>query len=239
MKDGIGFHLFITTSPCGDARIFSLHESSTATNPEATKAKIDTIEESTTVVVATNKVSDDAETKEASSETEKPGQDQPEVPEKVITKEPELVQAEEVVQDLNNVNELENYGNDVVALYVTKAQEPKKRKRFGGFLKYMKREQPKERPEVTISMQDISSPKRTQDLQNLYDDIIEFWWSDPSQKITVESVKVKFTHVTDDNVIEEVFNKLHNEGLINKKLFVPRRQKFEYFWFLCYEFPSR
>ena len=77
--------------------------------------------------MATNKVSDDAETKEASSETEKPGQDQPEVPEKVITKEPELVQAEEVVQDLNNVNELENYGNDVVAIYVTKAEEPKKR----------------------------------------------------------------------------------------------------------------
>ena len=120
LKDGIGFHLFITTSPCGDARIFSLHESSTATNPEATKAKIDTIEES-------NKVSEDTETKEASSETEKPGQDQPEVPEKVITKEPELVQAEEVVQDLNNVNELENYGNDVVAIYVTKAEEPKKR----------------------------------------------------------------------------------------------------------------
>ena len=34
LKDGIDFHLFITTSPCGDARIFSLHESSSATNPE-------------------------------------------------------------------------------------------------------------------------------------------------------------------------------------------------------------
>ena len=54
------------------------------------------------------------------------------------------------------------------------AQKPKKRKRFGGFLKYMKKGEQKERPEVTISMQDISSPKRTQDLQNLYDDIISY-----------------------------------------------------------------
>jgi len=27
LKEGVSFHLFITTSPCGDARIFSLHES--------------------------------------------------------------------------------------------------------------------------------------------------------------------------------------------------------------------
>ena len=132
MKDGIGFHLFITTSPCGDARIFSLHESSTAANPEATKAKIDTIEE----VVEAAKVSDDSETKETSSEidADKPGQDQPEipetkepeVPEKVITKEPEPI-TEEVRDPNKNPNELENYGNDVVAIYVTKAEEPKKR----------------------------------------------------------------------------------------------------------------
>ncbi len=31
LKEGIDFHLFITTSPCGDARIFSLHEG--RTNP--------------------------------------------------------------------------------------------------------------------------------------------------------------------------------------------------------------
>ena len=40
LKDGVGFHMFITTSPCGDARIFSLHESSSATNLES-KAKIE------------------------------------------------------------------------------------------------------------------------------------------------------------------------------------------------------
>ena len=35
LKKGVGFHLFITTSPCGDARIFSLHESSSTNNLES------------------------------------------------------------------------------------------------------------------------------------------------------------------------------------------------------------
>lgn len=44
LKDGVAFHLFITTAPCGDARIFSLHESSSTNNLEA-KNKMESSEE--------------------------------------------------------------------------------------------------------------------------------------------------------------------------------------------------
>ena len=147
-----------------------------------------------------------------------------------------ILQAIPLLTKENGTQALETSLDDKNDTNKDQAQKPKKQKRFGGVLKYMKRGEPKKRPEVTISMQDISSPKRTQDLQNLYDDITEFWWSDPSQKITVQSTKVKFPHVTDDKVIEEVFYKLHNEGLINKELFVPRRTKFEYFWLFLIQF---
>ena len=35
LKEGVDFHLFITTSPCGDARIFSLHEAPSTREKEA------------------------------------------------------------------------------------------------------------------------------------------------------------------------------------------------------------
>ena len=41
MKEGVDFHLFITTSPCGDARIFSLHEAPTAEKKEKEMTKVD------------------------------------------------------------------------------------------------------------------------------------------------------------------------------------------------------
>lgn len=33
MKDGIDFHLYINTAPCGDARMFSPHEDTTDKHP--------------------------------------------------------------------------------------------------------------------------------------------------------------------------------------------------------------
>merc|ERR1719228_2621318 len=45
LKDGVNFHLFITTAPCGDARIFSLHESSSANNLAESKNKSDILDE--------------------------------------------------------------------------------------------------------------------------------------------------------------------------------------------------
>ena len=147
-----------------------------------------------------------------------------------------ILQTSPLLTKENGTQALETNLDDKNDTHKDQVKKPKKRKRYGGFLKYMKREEPQEKPEITISMQDISSPKRTQDLQDLYDDITKFWWSDPSQKITVKSIKVKFPHVTDDKVIEEVFNKLQNEGLINKELFIPRRTKFEYFWLFLIQF---
>ena len=41
MKEGVDFHLFITTSPCGDARIFSLHEAPAGDKKEKEMAKAD------------------------------------------------------------------------------------------------------------------------------------------------------------------------------------------------------
>lgn len=41
MKEGVDFHLFITTSPCGDARIFSLHEAPSGDKKEREMAKVD------------------------------------------------------------------------------------------------------------------------------------------------------------------------------------------------------
>ena len=78
--------MFITTAPCGDARIFSLHETSSSTNLEA--------------------------------------KNRPESEEKLSEENVELSQTvDNLVSDPNNnvIDELlENFGNDIVAVYVTK-----------------------------------------------------------------------------------------------------------------------
>ncbi len=93
LKDGMSFHLFITTAPCGDARIFSLHESSTSTNPEAAK--------------------------------------KPELLEEINNNQVEPSEALEVSSDANNnaasTSEVEeNFGNESIAIFVTKAEEVEK-----------------------------------------------------------------------------------------------------------------
>ena len=78
--------MFITTAPCGDARIFSLHETSSSTNLEA--------------------------------------KNRPENEEKLSEENMEaLPPVDNSCSDSNNnvIDELlENFGNDIVAVYVTK-----------------------------------------------------------------------------------------------------------------------
>ena len=76
-----------------------------------------------------------------------------------------ILQTSPLLTKENGTQALETSLDDKNDTNKDQAKKPKKQKRFGGFLKYMKREEPKKRPEITISLQDISSPKRTQDLQ--------------------------------------------------------------------------
>jgi len=100
LKDGVNFHLFITTAPCGDARIFSLHESSSASNLE-------------------NKIKSDG------------------LDEKLLETENNLIETQSVIgenisdQNNNSDDGLENFGNDDVAIYITKAEDVDKRIKNG------------------------------------------------------------------------------------------------------------
>ena len=68
------------------------------------------------------------------------------------------------------------------------------------------------------------------------DKLMKIWWDNPAEKITVEIAKEKLVELKLGNAehIEEVVQTLNDKGLINKKLFNPRRTKKEYFWLLIF-----
>ena len=68
------------------------------------------------------------------------------------------------------------------------------------------------------------------------DELMKIWWDNPAEKITVEIAKEKLVEfkLVDAEHIEEVVQTLNDKGLINKKLFNPRRTKKEYFWLLIF-----
>ena len=114
LKEGVTFHLFITTAPCGDARIFSLHESSSSTNLEA-KNKTENEEQKPEDQTANPEMNDNNNGELPTVNGDKNGE--------IST-----------VSDPNNNNSnpgepevLENFGNDTVAIYVTKAEDVEKK----------------------------------------------------------------------------------------------------------------
>lgn len=106
VKEGVNFHLFITTAPCGDARIFSLHESSgSATNLDS-KNKPE---------IAEDKLSES-----------------PSCENLVIETQTVIGEAMPTSDQNNNIEEVpENFGNDTVAIYVTKAEDVDRKSKHG------------------------------------------------------------------------------------------------------------
>ena len=72
--------------------------------------------------------------------------------------------------------------------------------------------------------------------KTIRDKLMKIWWDNPAKKITIENAKEELVVFKlgkiDAKHIEEVVQSLNDKGLINKKLFNPRRTKTEYFWLL-------
>ena len=67
------------------------------------------------------------------------------------------------------------------------------------------------------------------------DKLMKIWWDNPAEEMTVKKAKEELVDFKfDAEHIEEVVQILNDKGLINKKLFNPRRTKKEYFWLLIF-----
>ena len=83
----------------------------------------------------------------------------------------------------------------------------------------------------------IGLVKREQDIEALKVNIQVLWWNNPVQALTLDDIKERIIEddesmTLSDQDIEDAFNTLKSENLINKKLFHPRSTKAEYFWLL-------
>merc|ERR1719414_608319 len=72
--------------------------------------------------------------------------------------------------------------------------------------------------------------------QNIQKELMKIWWDNPAKKLTADNAKEELAGYKMGKInvedIEEVVRTLNEKGLINKKLFNPRRTKKEYFWLL-------
>ena len=129
LKEGVTFHLFITTAPCGDSRIFSLHESSSSTNLEAknkpevekpeTEEKSEEKSEDNTKNDVTQSIPPTTADATAEPTPSGDGFDPNNNDEKTVTA--------PSVPSVEDIDPLENFGSDTVAIYVTKAEDTDKK----------------------------------------------------------------------------------------------------------------
>jgi len=68
------------------------------------------------------------------------------------------------------------------------------------------------------------------DYSNVREKILKLWWEDPGKDLSFEKVLEKFGKLTTESRIRKIYDDLVKKGFINRKLFVPRRTKAEYFW---------
>ena len=72
--------------------------------------------------------------------------------------------------------------------------------------------------------------------QNIQKELMKIWWDNPAERLTADNAKEALVGYKMGKInvedIEEVVRTLNEKGLINKKLFNPRRTKKEYFWLL-------